>query len=122
MGRVFIVQEPLKKDPASGLVVPRINYGTLRPYGDIQFLFQWGDFKDDDALDNAAPIVWQLRAKLHDFRDDDYIVPLGNPAVIGMAVAIAAECNNGFVRILDWIRDESRYRLIEMDLNCQPVS
>jgi hypothetical protein len=66
--------------------------------------------------------VWHLRSKLHDFGDGDYIVPLGNPAVIGMAIAVAAECNDGFVKILDWIRDESRYRLVEMDLNCQPVA
>jgi hypothetical protein len=120
MARVFVVQEPLKKE--HGVVVPRINYRTLTPYGDLVFLFQWGELQDDDALENTAPLIWKLRAALKDFRDDDYLVPLGNPALIGMAIAIASECNDGLVNILDWIRDERRYRLITMDLNCQPLS
>jgi hypothetical protein len=120
MPRVFVVQEPLKK--TNGIVVPRINYQTLTPYGEVRFLFQWGELKDDDALENTAPLIWKLRAALHSFSDEDYIVPLGNPALIAMAVAIAAECNNGTVNILDWIRDESRYRVVTMDLHCQPAA
>jgi hypothetical protein len=120
MPNVYVVQEPLRRE--GGIVVPRINYNTLTPYGEVRFLFQWGDFKDDDVLENTAPIIWRLRAALHSFGDDDFIVPLGNPAVIAMAVAVAAECNNGSVKILDWIRDETRYRVVTMDLNCQPLA
>jgi hypothetical protein len=66
-------------------------------------------------------LIWKLRAKLHSFTDRDYVVCLGNPALIGMSVAVAAECNNGRVKILDWLRDDARYRIVDMDLNCQPV-
>lgn len=120
MGRVFVVQEPLKR--VGDQTVPRINYNTLTPYGEIKFLFTWGELRDDDRLENPAALIWKLRASLHNFRDDDYIVCLGNPALIGMAITVAAECNNGFVRILDWIRDDRRYRVVDMDLHCQPVS
>lgn len=116
--RVFLVQEPLRM--LGGVPVPRINYGTLKPYGDVKFLFQWGEVKDDDAMDNTAPLIWKLRASLHDFNDFDYIVPLGNPALIGMAIAVAAECNDGRVQILDWMRDAAQYRTVNVDLNCQP--
>jgi hypothetical protein len=118
--RVFLVQEPLRMQ--GGIAVPRINYNTLKPYGEVHFLFQWGEVKDDDAMENTAPLIWKLRAKLHDFTNDDYIVPLGNPALIGMAIAIAAECNDGQVRILDWLRDSSCYRTVDVDLHCQPQS
>jgi len=120
MTRVILVQEPLRS-VGRGRVVPRIDYSTLEPYGKIEFLFSWGQLKEDDALENTTELIWRLRAKLHNFSDRDFLVCLGNPALIGMAVAIAAECNNGRVHILDWLRDHGRYRVVDMDLNCQPV-
>lgn len=114
--RVFVVQEPLKME--AGVPVPRINLGTLKPYGEVIFLFQWSDFKEDDAFEDSDSIVRELREKLEDFTDDDYIVPLGNPAMIGLAIAVAADCNHGKVRVLDWMRERGRYRLINMDLDC----
>lgn len=120
MSRVFVVQEPLKRVGRS--VIPRIDYSTLTPYGEVRFLFSWGELRDEDVLDNPAQLIWKLRAALHSFDDDDYLVCLGNPALIGMAVTIAAERNDGYVRILDWIRDEGRYRVVEMDLDCQPAA
>jgi hypothetical protein len=118
MSRVFVVQEPLKME--AGVPVPRINLGTLKPYGDVEFLFQWSDFKEDDAFEDTDAIVRQLREKLHDFCDDDYIVPLGNPAMIGLAIAVASDCNDGRARVLDWMRERGRYRLINIDIDCAP--
>lgn len=118
-GDVYVVQEPLKKE--RGVVMPRIDYNTLTPYGNLKFLFSWGELKDEDALENTAPLIWKLRAALSGFCDTDYIVPLGNPTLIGMVIAIAAECNDGRVAVLDWIRDEGRYRTVDIDLNCQPI-
>lgn len=114
--RVFVVQEPLKME--AGVPVPRINLGTLKPYGEVVFLFQWSDFKEDDAFEDPDAIVRELREKLEDYTDEDYIVPLGNPAMIGLAIAVAADCNHGKVRVLDWMRERGRYRLIHMDLDC----
>lgn len=117
MPRVFVVQEPLKK--VAGVVMPRIDYGTLTPYGDVKFLFQWSEGRDDTVMEETAPIIWKLRAALHDYTAQDYLVPLGNPVLIAMAVAVAADCNDGIVTMLDWIRDESRYRTITFDLLCE---
>lgn len=112
--RVFIVQEPLKRFP--GGVKPRIDYKTLEPYGELTFIFNWGELKDDD-LSDTRPLVAKLRHALHDFNDHDWLVCLGNPALCSMAMAIALECNNGYAGLLDWIRDEGRYRQVEIDLN-----
>lgn len=116
MSVVYVVQEPMKME--GGQVVPRINLNHLKRYGRIVFLFGWSDVAVDDALNNANDMVRGLRRDLKSFGDDDYIVPLGNPALIGMATAIAAECNDGRVRILDWMRDERRYREVQVDLQC----
>jgi hypothetical protein len=114
VSNVYLVQEPLKRDP-DVTIVPKINYRTLKPYGDVRFLFQWDELKDDDTL-NPHAMLERLRDLLCDFTDDDYIVPIGNPALIGMAVLIAAECNDGRVRMLDWIKAERRYRIVDVDL------
>lgn len=116
MSTAYIVQEPLKRDAASGALVPRINYRTLKPYGELRILFQWDELKDGDQPD-ARALCERLRDLLCNFSDKDYIVPLGNPALIALAVMIAAECNDGKVRMLDWIKEEKRYRIIPVDLD-----
>lgn len=119
MPRVVLVQEPLRR--AGNQFIPRIDYNTLTPYGEMEFLFSFGELPDDKALTNPSEYIWRLRAKLHNFTDRDFLVCLGNPALIGMAVAVAAECNHGRAKILDWMREQGCYRIVEMDLNCQPV-
>jgi hypothetical protein len=119
MPRVIVVQEPLKKE--RGVVVPRVNYREFERYGEYEFLFGWGELRDEDAMEDTSYFLTRLREQLHDYRDEDYIVLLGNPALCAMAVAIAAECNNGIVTLLDWIRDERRYRKVHIDLNCEPT-
>ncbi len=115
MPRVYVVQEPLKRDER-GEVVPRINYANFRPYGQHEFLFEWGELKDSDPLDDTSPYLDKLRDRLADFQDEDFLVLMGNPALCAMAVAIAAEMNDGIVNLLDWIRNERRYRIVHMDL------
>lgn len=113
-GRVFIVQEPLHR--VAGDIVPRIDYATLTPYGELVFLFRWGVLKDGD-LSDTRPFLAKLREKLKDFSDADHLVCLGNPALCAMAVAVALEQNDGYVCLLDWMRNESRYRQIELEMN-----
>jgi hypothetical protein len=62
-----------------------------------------------------------LRDKLACFCDQDFLVPVGNPALIGMATLVAADMNEGRVRMLDWIRDGRRYREVTIDMNWEPL-
>jgi hypothetical protein len=75
--RVFIVQEPLKRFPG-GIVKERINYDTLRPYGELKFIFGWTELKPRDYEDTTR-MVAKLRQELATFTDDDALVCLGNP-------------------------------------------
>lgn len=120
MARAFLVQEPLRMTPTGP--VPRIKYATLRPYGTPEFLFSWGELEEGQPLPEMAQLVWQLRARLSSFSDEDFIVPVGNPALIGMAIAVAAECNGGRVKVLDWRRESNQYRVIDFDLKCKAVA
>jgi hypothetical protein len=116
--RCFMVQEPLKRSP-DGELIYRINMGKVKHYGKPINIFSWSEIKERDDP-NPDMLVWRLRTELHDFSDRDYIVPVGNPCLIGMAIAIAAECNEGRVKVLDWSKVKDDYRLMEIDFRCQP--
>lgn len=114
-GRVFLVQEPLHiKD---GVPVPRIGYHTLRPYGEVRFLFSWGELTDRTDLSDTHALLTEARRQLADFSDADYLVPMGNPVLIALATLAAAEANEGRVKMLDWLREERRYRVGAIDLD-----
>lgn len=112
--RAFIVQEPLHM--VNGAAVPRIGYHTITPYGNIQFLFTWSEIKNDSSFADTERYLVRMYDTMHDFSDSDYLVPLGNPALTAMAVLVASEVNQGRVKLLDWIRDERRYRVVQIDL------
>jgi len=65
---------------------------------------------------SAGPLVVELRQKLRDFSDKDYLLLIGDPAIIGVCCAIAAEYNNGRFKVLKWDKREYRYYDVEIDL------
>lgn len=114
--RVFVVQEPLI---SRGVAGPewRIDPKTLEVYGEIVCVFSWGELKNQRVLEDPAlvdKLIAKAREKLQGFDDKDYLVPLGNPALIAIATLVAAQANTGFVTVLDWIRNEGRYRVVEI--------
>jgi hypothetical protein len=116
MSIVYIVQEPLRRDPESGVLVPRINYGTITPFGTPRFIFSWGEITDNMELDDLTMqrFIDRARDALRDFSDDDYLVPMGHPALIAAATVAAADRNER-IRMLDWSRERRGYRVASMD-------
>jgi hypothetical protein len=114
--RVFVTQETLRVNQATGELQ---QFPSLRPaesFGKVRCLLGW-----DEAMDLGPDVmVWKIRERLADFGDGDYILPLGSPMVMGLAIALAAEMNDGRVRILQWSRESGEYQVREMDLNAQP--
>ena len=54
--------------------------------------------------------------RLKDFNDNDYLLLMGDPAIIALAGAVASDVNGGRFKILKWDRDEKKYYDIEIDL------
>lgn len=52
----------------------------------------------------------RLRVALKEYRDGDYILAVGDPIAIGLAVAIACHNNGGRVNLLKWDRIRQEYR------------
>ena len=64
----------------------------------------------------SSPLIFELRKELKDFSDKDYLLLIGDTAIIGVCCAIASEVNNGKFKVLKWDKREYRYYDIEIDL------
>ncbi len=65
---------------------------------------------------SSGPLTFKLKQELKDFNDNDYLLLIGDPAIIAVAGAIASENNNGRFKVLKWDRNEMKYYDIEIDL------
>lgn len=110
MAKVFIVQEPMKRND-SGRMVPIMNFKSAMEYGDIEVCLPTGRI----AL-SPAPMIRRLNEVLKDFSDDDYLIAVGDPSAIAAAAAIASKHNRGKFKILKWDRDMSRYIHVAIEI------
>ncbi len=111
MARVFVVQQMTWRDKKTGKVEDKYDYSPAEMFGDLQFLVGPGAKPFD-----PEPIIVELRDKLFDFSDDDFLLLVGNPTIIGWATAIAADLNEGRLKTLQWHGKEQRYIMIKSQL------
>ena len=114
MSKVYIVQQPRRVQREGEKVVsvsPAYNYDPARVYGELEYCLNSGN-----ARFSARQTVLELRRALKDFTVDDYILPSGDPGIIGVAVAIAAHLTNGRVKVLRWMRQEKTYLVMEYEI------
>jgi len=78
-----------------------------RLYKDYLYLFEKVNAAGYDS--SIASIA--CRKKLAHFCDDDVIVAIGAPFLIGAAIAWAAAHNQGKVKVLEWDRYVDAYRM-----------
>lgn len=105
---VYVVQQQMRKGE-SGRLEPRFSHEDARRFGEIRFLLSPSikPFRPEAA-------IRELRDSLDRFTEDDYLLLVGNPCLIGWATAIAAERTGGRVRMLQWSR--SGYVEVDSDL------
>ena len=68
------------------------------------------------AIYSAAPFIQKMKKNLQDFRDRDYILCTGDPAVIGLSSAIVSDITQGKFNLLKWDRQETKYYPLTIDL------
>lgn len=101
MATVFVTQEN-----------PRVNIIGAAQWGDLEPLTN----PFDQIQINPGRIVSQIRTKLRRITEDDWLLAMGDPAIIGVAFAIAAERNHGRVNVLKWDRMEKAYYPVTIQL------
>lgn len=108
---VFVVHEPLRRNEETGQMERAIDVTPAAEFGALHFLLPPGRPPSDlrDAVD-------QIREQLNDFGDGDYILPVGNPALIGATIGIAAFVNDGRVKVLQWQGRNRCYYAVDLEL------
>ena len=89
------------------------NIRSAEKFGDLKVLLP----DNRQIVLSSGPISFKLRQELKTFSDDDYLLLIGDPAIIAVAAAVAANVNNGRFKVLKWDRDDKAYYDIEIDLN-----
>lgn len=101
MPRVFVVQE-----------VPGRNITHAFDFGTVEVLLNPGVH----VVLSPGPIAKTMHSKLRNFTDDDFLVPIGDPAAIAMAASIASYYNQGRYKLLKWDRESSKYYPVSIDI------
>ena len=76
------------------------------------------------AYGDTSMLVAMARRKLAEFNpDEDYLLPIGDPALMCIAAAEVSLVTDGFFKILKWDRrngPHGGYRVVAIDTNAQP--
>ena len=105
---VYAVQLQMKFDFETKSLVPRFpSVAKASSWGEVVHILPPDSHPFDTEL-----TLGHIHSKLKDFSDDDYLLLIGNPTLIGMASAVAAHYNNGNVRFLQWNSHHSEYYAI----------
>ena len=91
------------------------NVRSAEKFGDLKIMLP--DRKQ--MILASGPLTFELQKHLKDFNDNDYLLLIGDPAIIGVCCAIAADINNGKFKVLKWDRIDKRYYDLEIDLRGQ---
>ena len=85
MSIVYVVQEN-----------PRVDILSATKYGEL------------------LPLASLFKRKLKNFSDKDFLLLIGDPALIGVAVTVASDINDGKVTVLKWDRIEKMYYPVKL--------
>lgn len=113
MSRVYIVQKQMRWDTQAEKLVPRFNLDSAEQYGDMEFLLS-----PTAAPFSGQPIVDEMRHKLQHFQEEDYLLLVGNPVLIGWAMTLASQYSDR-VKALQWSGKDQSYIPVEANLHKQ---
>jgi hypothetical protein len=112
MSRVFVIQNQ-----------HRMNNGTLQPKFDLQPAEKFGELhyllSPTARPFSSEHVIGELRDKLRDITCEDYLLLIGNPILIGFAVAIASWITGGKIKVLQWDGKLRAYIAVTADLRFQ---
>ena len=106
---VYVLQEL----PGTSIGRPKYNIIGAQKYGKLKVLLK----ENTQIIMSPGPIIFELRRLLKDYNSKDYLLLSGDPSVIGIAVAIVSDINNGRFNLLKWDRQEQMYYPLEINLH-----
>lgn len=115
MSRVFIPYNPLQRDRRTGELVERLDArgkAKAEQYGELVFLFS-----PNVKPFNTEPLIKELREKLADFSEDDYVLMIGNPIIMSLVSTVASDASDGPIKFLQWTNGD--YVPVDADLGLE---
>ena len=106
---VYVIQEI----PGTASGNPKINIMGASKYGELKFLLP----ELSQIIFSPGPLIFKLRNLLKNFKQDDYLLLTGDPAIIGVACSIVSDITRGKFKLLKWDRQERKYYPIKINLH-----
>lgn len=107
-GRVFIPQVPQRFDKTSGEMMPAADTSAAGKYGKVLVMLPPAAYRL-----NVNNQIDMLTRKMATYNENDCIVALGSPLLIGVATYIAITKCRGRLRMLSWDKQTSDYLMID---------
>ena len=82
-------------------------------YGVFRFLLP----ELSQIIFSPGPLIFKLRKGLKDYRQKDFLLLTGDPAIIGVACSIVSDITNGKYQLLKWDKQERKYYPIQINLH-----
>ena len=101
-GNVYVIQE-----------VSKFNVISAQEFGSLVPLFEEGK----QIMLSPGPAIRKAKTVLKDFNDNDFLLLIGDPSMIGLACSVAASNNRGKYKVLKYDRRTFTYYPIQIDLN-----
>ena len=105
---VYVIQEIAGTKSCN----PKINIMGASHYGKFKFLLP----EFSQMIFSPGPLIYKLRQGLKNFKQGDYLLLTGDPAIIGVACSIVHELTGGKFNLLKWDKQERRYYPIEINI------
>ena len=110
--KVYVIQEI----PGSQAGTPKINIMGAASYATSnKFNFLLPEFSQ--MIFSPGPLIYKLRQGLKNFKESDYLLLTGDPAIILVAGVIASDITNGKVNLLKWDKQERKYYPISINIH-----
>jgi hypothetical protein len=102
---VFAIQQQMKFDSIRRELVPRFpSVDRAEKWGKIVYVLSPSAHPFNPEL-----ILGDIHENLANFNDNDFLLLIGNPGLIGMSTAVAAHYNDGRVKFLQWSGRHGEY-------------
>ena len=92
---------------------PKINILGAAEFGTFKFLLP----ELSQIIFSPGPLIFKLRKGLQNYRQKDFLLLTGDPAIIGVACSIVSDITNGKYQLLKWDKQERKYYPIEINLH-----
>jgi hypothetical protein len=106
---VYVIQEIAGTKAGN----PKINIMGASKYGKFKFLLS----EFSQIIFSPGPLIYKLRQGLKNFKESDYLLLTGDPAIILVAGVIASDITNGKVNLLKWDKQERKYYPISINIH-----